>query len=161
MPHNHMHTQPVVQLQHKRAVSTRITPPDFIPRGNAEVDHVTVRWHLNAFSHHALLMWCMALRHWGKFSVTTNFPYLWQQSRTVAKQPQPKGPTLGWLFPVMKIPPARDPTVCDLSVVVRVAPFELSEETRWKRLDRSHLELLLCAAKKKKLWKLWDQKKNV
>lgn len=91
------HTQPAVQLQHRRAVSTRITPPAFIPQRNAEVDHVTVRWHLEIVSHHASLMRCTPLRHWGNFSATTNFPYLWQQSRAVAKRPRPKGPTLGWL----------------------------------------------------------------
>lgn len=76
-------------------MSTKISLPPFIPQRNAEVDHVTRR-NLHTLSHHALLMWCTALRHWCNFCVTTNFPYLRQQSRTVAKWPQPEGPTLGW-----------------------------------------------------------------
>lgn len=90
-------TQPVDQLQHRRAASIRITPPAFIPQRKAEVHHVAVRWHLKMVSHHAPLMWCAALTHWGNFSVTANFPNLWQQSRAVAKRPRPEGPTLGWL----------------------------------------------------------------
>lgn len=52
------------------------------------------------FSHHALLMWCTELRHWGNVCVTTNFPYL-QQSSAVAKQPQFNLRVA--LLPVMKI----------------------------------------------------------
>lgn len=129
--------KPVVQLQHTRAVSTRITPPAFIPRRNAEVDHVTVRWHLSAFSHSALLIWCTALRHWGNFSVTTNFPYLWEQSRTVAKRPQPMGSTLGWLCFLWWKYIQRKTT--HLSGGVRVAPFELSDEIRRNRSYGSNL----------------------
>lgn len=93
--HNHKCTQPFVQLQHRLAVRTRISPPPFIPQQNAEMDHVTLGWNHHTFSHHALLMWCTALKHWDKFCVTTNFRFLLQQSRTVAKRLLLKGPTLG------------------------------------------------------------------
>ena len=95
--HADVHTQPVVLPQHSRAVSTRIAPPAFIPRRNAEVDHVTVRWHLHRFSHHALLMWCTALRRWGNFffsSATTNFPYLREESRKGGETTPAQGPSL-------------------------------------------------------------------
>lgn len=133
--HAEAHTQAVVQPQHSRAVSTRIAPLAFIPRRNAEVDHVTMRWHLHTFSHRALLTWCTALRRWGNFfffSATTNFPYLREESRNGGETTPAQGPSLRVAqLPVMKISPVRE--YIHVRRCVWVAPIEPIDETHWER----------------------------